>query len=91
MKCPLCISPILQTQTCLNAACAIEYILKLFELFFLNLEAVIIKVVVVLEMGVLHAIIMMLIYLSTVNIVGIILTSRCRLFFFWIHMERGKR
>ena len=87
-KCPPFISPILQTQTCLNAACAIEHIWKLFEHVFLNLEAVISKVVV-LEMGVLHATIIMSIYLSSENVVGI--TSRCRLFFFWIHMGRGKR
>ena len=89
-ECPLFISPILQTQTCLNAAYAIEHILKLFENIFLNVEAVITKVVV-LELGVLHAIIIMSIYLSSENVVGIISTSRCRLFFFWIHMGRGKR
>ena len=44
-----------------------------------------------MEMGVLHAIIMMLIYLSTENVVGIMSTSRCRLFFFRIHMGRGKK
>ena len=64
--CPFCIIPsILETQTCLMliAACAIEHILKLFELLFLNLDAVITKVVG-MEMGVLHAIVIMSIYLS---------------------------
>ena len=61
-KCPLCIPPILQTQTtCLIAACAIKH--KLLELLFLNLEAVITKKVVMMEMGVLHAIIPMFIYI----------------------------